>query len=189
MENEIWKDIPNYEGYYQVSNMGNVRSLDRENLRRDKWGNISKFRRKGSTIKNKLNNYNKYFVSLSKNGIKQEYHVARLVLKSFTGPPNENEECCHKNDIQTDDRLDNLYWGTREDNIKDKFINGKIVRGSLVGTSKLKKGEVWLIKKLLKSKIRKSVISKMFNVTRQLIRHIEKENVWKHIKLNEEVLV
>ena len=77
---------------------------------------------------------------------------------------------------------------TVKDNIRDKHRNDKVAYGVRVGNSKLKDGEVWLIKKLLHNKIKKTTIAKMFKVTRQLIRHIELNNVWKHITYNEGVL-
>lgn len=189
MEEEIWKDIPGYEGYYQVSDLGRVRGIDREFIRKDKWGGTSPFKRKGRIIKNKLNFHGKYFVTLSKNNKVKEWHVAKLVLLAFVGTPESDQECCHRNDIQTDNRLVNLYWGTRKDNIRDKHRNDKVAYGVRAGNSKLKDGEVWLIKKLLHNKIKKTTIAKMFKVTRQSIRHIELNNVWKHITYNEGVLV
>lgn len=190
MEEEIWKDIPGYEGYYQVSNMGRVKSLDRTMIIEHPIGGQRTVLRKGKILKNKVNNHGKNMVSLSKNNKIKESNVSRLVLLAFTGMPNKDQECCHRNDIQTDDTLSNLYWGTRKENIIDKERNNKQPRGSNVGTSKLKEGEVYLIKKLLNTKKYTSVfIAKMFKVDRTTINKIKRNLNWKHITLTEEVLV
>jgi hypothetical protein len=190
LEEEIWKDIPGYEGYYQVSDMGRVKSLDRMMTIEHPIGGRRTVLRKGQILKNKVNNHGKNMVSLSKNNKIKESNVSRLVLLAFVGIPNEDQECCHRNDIQTDDRLNNLYWGTRDENIKDKERNNKQPKGIKVGTSKLKEGEVYLIKKLLNTKkYTCSFIAKMFKVDRTTISKIKQGINWKHITLTEEVLV
>jgi len=55
-------------------------------------------------------------------GSKQLYYVHRLVLETFIGPCPENMEGCHKNDIGTDNKLNNLRWGTRSTNRKDAVL-------------------------------------------------------------------
>jgi hypothetical protein len=76
---EIWKDIPNYEGLYQVSNLGNVRSLDR--ISKHKNGRINKL--KGKNLY-KLKDSTPYFcVGLNNNGVKKRFGIHRLVACAF----------------------------------------------------------------------------------------------------------
>ena len=117
--NEEWRDIKNYEGLYQVSNYGRVRSVDRfvYNYR-------SKNRKaliKGKILKQSLDNTNKeigyYFVIFSD---RKHYKVHRLVAFAFPeicGEWFEGAECNHKNEIKTDNRAINLEWVTHDYNI------------------------------------------------------------------------
>ena len=117
---EIWKDIPDYEGYYQVSNLGRVKSLSR---------NVRHFRGGLKKIKEKIINLEKtnkdYLrVSLSKNGKIKRYSVHQLVAMAFL-----NHKPCgyelvvnHKNFIKNDNRLDNLEIITQRENSNRKHI-------------------------------------------------------------------
>lgn len=100
---EIWKDILGYEGLYQVSNLGNVRSLN--------------YRRSGKTKLLKQGTDNGYKrVELSKNGKKKKYWVHRLVAIAFISNPNNYKEVNHKDEDKSNNNVNNLEWCTREYN-------------------------------------------------------------------------
>ena len=112
MKNEIWKDIAGYEGWYQVSNMGRVRSVDRTVYFKD--GRRSRFY-KGKILKLKYHN-GYQMVNLLKN---KELFVAcvhRLVLETFVPPVEGKTWCNHKNGIKSDNRAENLEWCTPSEN-------------------------------------------------------------------------
>lgn len=123
---ETWKDIPGFEGCYQVSNLGNVRSV----LRTVSGGGCVKVKTlKGRILKPYLRgDRTKYpTVNLSMNGLKTKMPVHQMVLKSFHGPrPSPNHVARHLNDRPVDTRSDNLVWGTQSQNMKDKFQNGYV---------------------------------------------------------------
>lgn len=108
---EIWKDIKGFEGYYQVSNQGNVRSLDRivEN-----GGRL--ITRKGQVLCKGLSSYGYYHVVLSKGGKHKNFRVNRLVAEAFVPNPNNYPHVNHKNEIKTDNRAENLEWCTGQYN-------------------------------------------------------------------------
>lgn len=112
MKNEIWKDIAGYEGWYQVSNMGRVRSVDRTVYFKD--GRRSRFY-KGQILKLKYHN-GYQMVNLLKN---KELFVAcvhRLVLETFVPSVEGKTWCNHKNGIKSDNRAENLEWCTPSEN-------------------------------------------------------------------------
>lgn len=96
---EIWKDIEGYEGKYQVSNLGNVRSLDYRNTKM--IGNL----------RPKLRS-NYLFVHLRNHGIGKCPMVHRLVAKAFIPNPNNYPEVNHKDEDKHNNRADNLEWCT-----------------------------------------------------------------------------
>lgn len=117
---EIWKAVRNYEGLYEVSNIGSVRSIDRTVVRRD--GKIKRFR--GQPIKTRLS-FGYPVVTISKQGVLRTYSVALLVLEAFRGSrPNGYEVCHHPDPNRTNCRLDNLRFDTHAENMKDKVRLG-----------------------------------------------------------------
>lgn len=110
--NEIWKDINNYEGIYQISNLGNVRSLDREQI------DINGVKRvfKGQMLTKSLGNWGYYTVSLKKNSQSKKFFVHRLVAQEFIPNPNNLEVVNHKDGNKLNNISDNLEWISLRDN-------------------------------------------------------------------------
>jgi hypothetical protein len=94
---EIWKNIIGYEGKYQVSNTGKVRSMNYNNTHTIK------------ELKQKLNRYGYYEVELSINNKKRTHMVGRLVAEHFIPNPNYKNEVMHIGD-PTDNSVNNLCW-------------------------------------------------------------------------------
>jgi hypothetical protein len=108
MIEEIWKDIKGYEGLYQVSNLGNVRSLDRLDGR-------------GWKIRGRMLTPMKYkkgylYVGLCKNNIRKCYKIHRLVAQTFIPNPDNKPEIDHINCCKTDNRVINLRFVTAKEN-------------------------------------------------------------------------
>ena len=111
---EIWKDIEGYEGLYQVSNLGRVKSAPRRGT-------------KGGLLKNSKNTGGYYFVGLYKDNILNRVLVHRIVYETFVGLIPDSLEINHINENKADNRLENLNlmtpkencnWGTRNNRIK-----------------------------------------------------------------------
>lgn len=122
-ENEIWKDIPEYEGLYQASNLGRIKSLERI----DALGH----RLKEKILKPSIGNSGYYQVCLCKNSIVKHYMIHRLVWKAFNGSIPKNMQCNHLNEIKTDNRLENLNLMTSKENVNYGTRNeraGKVLK-------------------------------------------------------------
>lgn len=110
---EIWKDIEGYEGLYQVSSEGNVKSLEREVIYKD--GRKKTLKEK--ILHNFISDLGYFHVMLSKNGISKRYKVHRLVAKAFIPNPNNLPIINHKDENKTNNKVENLEWCTQYYNI------------------------------------------------------------------------
>lgn len=117
---EIWCQIPHYEGYYEVSNKGRVRSLPRI-VKRGK-GTLRVSGKIISTWRTPPGNYQT--VALCKNGVYEKVRVHRLVLLAFAGPCPSGMVACHNNGIIDDLRIENLRWDTKSANAIDCVKHG-----------------------------------------------------------------
>lgn len=113
MNEEIWKDVVGYEGYYQVSNLGRVRSVDR-------WITNSRGARrvqKGRYV-NLQKHYQGYRVVMLWKGCKYKvFRVHRIVADSFIPNPQNLPEINHKDENKTNNCVNNLEWCDRKYNV------------------------------------------------------------------------
>lgn len=125
---EIWKDIPEYEGLYQISNLCRIRSL-------------YNYKRNGTNILVPKVKHNYYQIGLRKNGIRKWHQVHRLLAKAFIPNPNNYPVVNHINEDKLDNRIENLEWcsvsynncyGTRLQRVKEK-VGKPVIQYDLEG--------------------------------------------------------
>lgn len=115
---ESWKAVPGYEGRYEVSSRGDVRSL----------GNAK--RPNGRVLRKQYGDGYAY-VTLYNGSVGRtsgsKMKVGRIVLSAFVGPkPLGKRDICHRDTNRANDEVSNLYWGTRSENMKDTVRTGRI---------------------------------------------------------------
>ncbi|WP_415649087.1 NUMOD4 motif-containing HNH endonuclease [Rhodococcus pyridinivorans] len=118
---EIWKPVVGYEGYYEVSNKGRVRSVSRI-IRLSSGGTRTVASR---TLKPFGSKYGHLALKLSRDGEVKNCRVHRMVLEAFVGPCPDGMEGCHNNGIADDNRLENLRWDTSSENKLDTVSHGR----------------------------------------------------------------
>ena len=132
MTEEIWRPIEGYEGLYEISSYGRVKSVDRYD-RRNQF-------RKGKLLKNKDNGNGYLICSLSKNGIVKNKYIHRLVAEAFIERADGLYEVNHKDENKKNNSVDNLEWCDRKYNNTygtktEREIKSKIKKGIYLGLS------------------------------------------------------
>ncbi|MEY3180200.1 MAG: hypothetical protein RL614_672 [Pseudomonadota bacterium] len=170
---EEWRPIAGYEGVYEVSNLGRVRSLDRLVRANSGW------RRTGVRYFNPSNSgkNKKYKRVLLRNPDKQR-PVHHLVLEAFIGPRPENCEARHLDGDPSNNRLDNLAWGTKAENEADKIKHGTLLCGTANPASKLTEADVLAIRA---SNKRQVDLAALYGVSQPIISAIRLRKIWKHV--------
>jgi len=118
---EEWRPIPGWEGMYEASSHGRIRSIDRE-VPDSCWG-TRKVR--GKILKLRRSPQNRPLVNLCRNSVCKNVTVHSLVMAAFVGPRPEGQVIRHLNDDPWDNRLENLAYGTQRDNAHDLIRNGR----------------------------------------------------------------
>lgn len=107
LNNETWKDVPGYVGYYQVSSLGRIRSLPRNGTRKEVHILSPNVKKSGYAN-----------VLLSKNDKRETCRLHRLVAQAFIPNPDNKPQVNHKNGCRSDNRAVNLEW------VSSRFVEG-----------------------------------------------------------------
>lgn len=175
---EIWKDIRGYEGLYQVSNLGRVRSLDRRDKRNRYWPE--------RVLKSIVGKFGYASVHLLKDGVTKTAKVHRLVALMFIENPNNYKEVNHKDENKLNNSVDNLEWCTRSYNVTygslDENFRKRRVAGERNGRHRLTFEQVKEIRELYSRNSRDKNISKLaekYGVSPSQIGNIVRNESWK----------
>jgi len=140
--NEIWKDVKGYGGHYQVSNLGNSRSLDRKI--KSKNGVIKNLKGRNITITDNGNGYKKIGFYIKGH----QHYIHRLVLSTFKPMENmENLQVNHKDGDKNNNKLDNLEWVTDGENKRHSYDTGLHKKGDNHVQCKTKSSDIVYIRK------------------------------------------
>jgi len=177
MNSEEWKDIPGYEGRYQASSLGRIRSLDCIVIRSDG----RKHTVKGRIMKMPPLQSGHLHLNLRTNGITKSALVHVLVLTTFVGSCPPGMECCHENDIPSDNSLGNLSWGTRKKNMEDRRRNGKLVVGENATGARLTSIMVREIRERVSGGETQTAVGIDFGISNSQICLIVNRKAWVHV--------
>lgn len=166
-----------YEGFYQVSNFGFVRSVE---CRVASKGGTTRLRR-GRVLKPGEEAGGYLHVGLCREGKQITLKVYKIVLEAFVGLCPVGMECCHGNGDKTDNRLSNLRWGTKTENAKDRVTHGTDPAGERNPRAKLTDAKVMMIYLRAKAGEMQTLIAKDFGVSKTTINHILCRRTWAHI--------
>ena len=147
---ELWKDIKGYEGCYQVSNLGRIKSLDR--MTNNQYG---EYFMKGRILKNSIIKDKGYCrVSLNNGNGKISTRVHRLVAEAFIPNPENKPEVNHKDGNKLNNCVSNLEWCTNKENIEHSIRTGlkRHCNGCSNSSSKFTEEDIIFIRKNYKKR-------------------------------------
>jgi len=177
---ELWKDIKDFEGLFQISSRGSLKSLER------RISCNSGYRlKKEKILTPRLDRYGYPCIFLARGTFRKNLKVHRLVAIAFIDNPNQEPEVNHKNLIKSDNRVDNLEWVDSETNmvhyhssLKFKEVYGAY-RNECNPNSKLRQLEIDLIRKLHSEyNIKQITLSTLFSVGASQINKIVRRQQW-----------
>lgn len=123
MESELWKPVVGFEGLYEVSNAGRVRSVDRVSEIEGRWGRMSR-PVQGVVLKPLRHTGGYQRVMLWKDGRAKQTYIHKIVLEAFVGARPNGMQVAHGNGDKQDNRLANLRWATPAENQADREAHG-----------------------------------------------------------------
>lgn len=185
---EIWKSlkgIVEYGDYYEVSNLGRVRSIDRRVNSRN-----GKRLVKGKILKQQVDKYGYMRVHCYMNNKSKQYQVHRLVALSFISNPDNKPQVNHKDGNKQNNRVDNLEWSTNKENVEHAFSIGlnEGIKGEENVNAKLTENDVVNIYNLYKTnKYSMKDLADKFNTSETNVYDIVNRKRWKHLNLGEPI--
>jgi len=169
---EKWLPIDGFEGLYEISNLGRVKSCERV------------CGKKSRRIKEKILKGGAWGVYLSitlcKEGVRFRKNIQWLVASAFIGPRPDGLEVCHNNSVHHDNSFENLRYDTRAGNFSDKIKNGTSIRGEMHPKTKLTAIDVVYIRSM-SGFCSQQDVADYFDMTQSAIGKIMNRNTWGHI--------
>ncbi len=177
MKKEKWLPVVGYEGLYEVSDQGRVRSL----LRRDRknrhvHGRVLKPRSTTNTSGNKY-----LRVQLCLDGTNRDYYIHALVLESFVGARPQGCVAAHEDNDGTNNTPSNLSWKTQQGNADDRVRHGNTTKGEKNPMARLTAQDAVRIRDLAVQGYSQSVIAKQVGTVQAQVWRIIHKKQWAHV--------
>ena len=171
MAEERWRAIPDYVGWYEAGDLGNIKRVNGDNSAR------------AGKILKPWTSHDYKRVSLYKNGKETSSHVHQIIMEAFVGPCPKNKEVNHKDGDKANNVLTNLEYVTHAENVQHAFDTGLLSRrGEKNSQSKLTERNVHEARRLLAKGVTQTEIAKKFGVNKTTICNIANRKSWTWLK-------
>ena len=168
---QIWKPVLGFEGFYEASESGEIRSIQRQNTKNKRLMG-------GDFVKPILGSRGYFVVNLTKPGIRKQIFLHKIILEAFIGPRPKGFQCCHNDGNKLNCNLENLRWDTISNNHKDKRLHGTWQIGEKANNAKLTNEIVIFIRK---NKLTPKEAAKKFNMSITNAKRIVNKETWWHL--------
>lgn len=169
---EEWRAIAGYEGIYEVSSEGRIRRLA------DRFYRCTRPLAVPAIVTPKKAGKGYMAVMLSKDGVKVQHYIHRLVLIAFVNNPGGRFVGAHQDNSTDNNWLSNLRWKSQAGNLNDRHRHGTIPQGEGHHNAKLTEAAV---KAIRSSKARSAAEARKYNVSPRLIRMVRAKEIWTHV--------
>lgn len=180
---ELWRPVASFAGY-EISNQGRLRSF------RQKGGNKHDLRTRSYNrplnrtfrILSPANNGKGYlYYYLYRGGVRHMCSAHRLVAHAFLAPQMGRDVVNHKNNVSTDNRIDNLEWATHKENSLHAKQIGVWTRGEMIGRSRFVDADILRIRELCASGVPQVSVAQQYNCGASAIGSIVRRRTWAHL--------
>lgn len=178
--NEIWKPVVGYEGLYEISNIGRVKSLEKTV---NTFGGHT-LRRKERFLRPQEFTTGYYFVILCDNTQRKHCSIHRLVADAFIPNPEKKPDVNHKDFNRKNNLVENLEWVTKRENIVHAFtkVDRNTARGERNSKAKLKESDAIEIRKLKREGVDTKRLAEIYQLNCSTINRISNGTYWKHVE-------
>lgn len=172
---ETWVDLFQWEAFYQVSDLGNVRSKNRilKKYPHSKPRYIG-----GVILKHILNDRGYPCVNLTDGARRKQYHIHLAVMRSFKGPCEKGLEVCHNDGNPLNTALSNLRYDTRQNNNADMVAHGTRLYGESVPNARLNS---FYVKELRTGSLTMEQVMRLCGVSLGCVSKAKYRQTWKHV--------
>lgn len=167
---EAWRAVPGYEGCYEVSNLGNVRSVTR-------WSNGRLLN--GKPMSPVLDSHGYATVRFYKEGVGTRHKLHRIVCRAFHGEPAEGQQAAHLDGDRSNARSDNLTWASQSENESHKKAHGTANTGQRHGMARLTQEAVENVRTRAAAGENLSALAREFGISTGHCSDIAKGKKWK----------
>lgn len=167
-----WRPVPGYEGFYEASDLGSVRSI--RHMTAAGW-------RGGRVLQPFLDPDGYYRVNLSRLGKIKSIPVHIIVLRTFAGEPEPGQQARHGPGGRHDNRFINLCWGTVQENSDDKYRDGTMARGERQGNAKLIAVDILAIRRRRADGEPEQDLADAFGISQAHVSRIVLRQSWAHV--------
>ena len=171
---EVWKPVVGYEGLYEVSDQGRIRSLHGK-----RWSGSHWYEHPPTLMRTPLARSGYPVVKLTKDGAGKTITIHTVVLLAFVGPRPSGQECRHLNGDRQDARLKNLRWGTPLENTADRKAHGTMPCGINHHAAKLTDD---IVRQIRQSTDCHAEIAARYGISRSLVTNVKLRKAWAHVQ-------
>lgn len=182
---ERWLPIVGFEDYYEVSDLGRVKSLARTCYAgNNSYRRVDERVLKGLTSGLSRNGSpRKYLaVNLRAPGVSRRREIQMLVLEAFSGPRPAGFQARHLNGIQDDNRIANLAWSTVAENCADTLKHGTRPLGTQKSNAKLREADIPGIRASREAGASWRQLARQYNVSTGTVRNVIRKKAWNHVE-------